>query len=150
MWARINSLADWPQCFQPLSEVKASATRVCCLIKHRNLWNSETCVLNKYLTPTTTAAATHTNTHTLSHSLCVCVCLWTESKAYQLLKQSAMQTRPQICEELDDDSDSLSGKRCALSHLGLAQGSVFTHAAVSPVCVCVCDITIENKSGYKC
>eukprot|EP00066_Takifugu_rubripes_P024914 XP_011614180.1 PREDICTED: centrosomal protein kizuna isoform X2 [Takifugu rubripes] len=32
-----------------------------------------------------------------------------ESKAYQLLKQSAMQTRPQMCEELDDDSDSLSG-----------------------------------------
>lgn len=70
----------------------------------------------------------------------ISVCVWTESKAYQLLKQSAMQTRPQIREELDDDSDSLSGKRCALSYLWLKQWSVFTHAMshIENVFNCVC------------
>lgn len=32
------------------SHMKASATEVCCLIKHRNLWKLETWVLSKYLT----------------------------------------------------------------------------------------------------
>lgn len=74
MWARINSLADWPQCFHPLSEVKASAARACCLIKHRNLWNSETCVLNKYLT--SYPPPPHTQTHALCLTLRVFVCVY--------------------------------------------------------------------------
>lgn len=60
------------------------------------------------------------------------VCVWTESKAYQLLKQSAMQTRQQICEEQDEDSDSLSGKRFAL-FLPVAQALINTGQKVSHV-----------------
>lgn len=83
--------------------MKASATEVCCLIKHGNIWKLETWVLSKYLT------------------VCVCVCVWTESKAYQLLKQSVMQTRLQNCEEEDADDDSFSGKRCAVHLANIEQ-----------------------------
>jgi len=46
--------------------------------------------------------------------VCVCVCVRTETQAYQLLKQSAMQERLQSSEEEEeeDDDDGLSGKGC--------------------------------------
>lgn len=42
----------------------------------------------------------------------VCISSLTETKAYQLLKQSAMQELLQSSEEEEEEEDGLSGKKC--------------------------------------
>lgn len=77
-------------------------------------------------------------------SVRVCVCVWTESKAYQLLKQSVMQTRLQNCEEEDAGDDSFSGKRYAVHLANIEQlepsvnpGHMVSHINTIETCIFV-------------
>uniref|UniRef100_A0AAQ6AA23 Centrosomal protein kizuna n=1 Tax=Amphiprion ocellaris TaxID=80972 RepID=A0AAQ6AA23_AMPOC len=104
---------------------------------HHSVPKLETWVLSKYLTVT------------LCVSVCmfVCVCVRIETKAYQLLKQSAMQERLQSSEEEEEEEeeDGLSGKRCSPLHQPMKYCVLFS----LPLCIAFWEESDDSNSDIE-